>query len=73
MNNRYDVNFVLKIDIKKVFFDQVTFFMSKKNSSGGDAEVKKIKRLKFISLFGLLIFALNDKVISTVAIQQSTL
>ena len=50
----------------------MTIFVSKINSFGKDAEEKKCKRLKFLTIFEILKFVLNDKV-STIAIQQFTL
>ena len=47
-------------------------FVSKINSLGRDAEEKKCKRLKFLTIFELLKFVLNDKV-SAITIQQFTL
>ena len=64
--------FQAKKDIKRKFFNQVTIFVFKINSFGRNAEEKKVKRLKFLTIFELLKFVLNDKV-STIAIQQFTL
>ena len=72
LSNRYDVNFCLKIDVQTNFFDQVTSFMSKIKSLGGDAEAKKSKKADFFTTFEILKFAQNDKV-STIPIQQFTL
>ena len=51
LSNWYDVNFCLKIDIQTNFFDQVTSFMSKIMSLGGDAEAKKAKKATFFYNF----------------------
>ena len=68
----YNVNFSFKIDVQTNFFDQVTSFMSKIKSLGGDAEAKKSKKSNFFTTFEILKFAQNDKV-STIPIQQLTL
>ena len=72
LSNWYDVNFCLKIDVQTNFFDQVTSFMSKIMSLGGDAEAKKSKKSNLFTTFEILRFAQNDKV-STIPIQQFTL
>ena len=51
LSNRYDVNFCLKIDVQTNFFDQVTSFMSKIKSLGGDAEARKSKKSNFFYNF----------------------
>ena len=61
MSNRYDVNFSSKKDIKKKIFDQVTIFVSKINSFGKDAEKEKCKRLKFLTIFEIIKFVLNER------------